>query len=128
MGFRSFIGNAFSSGLKTVTDVGAKAITGPVKDISGTAKDVTGIRKDLVETKLAEYKVEEHFSLIQKAGLEDVKTYDPKTRNVIRKAMEHNLDHILRWPLFTVGSASLLFLILRVLGIDLSKWISRLLW
>ena len=76
MGLRSFIANVFSSGVKTITDAGAKAVTGPAKDISGAAKDVTGIRKDLVETKLAQYKVEEHESLIQKATFEDVKDYD----------------------------------------------------
>jgi hypothetical protein len=52
--------------------------------MSGTAKDVTGVRRDLVETKLAQLRVEEHESLIQKATVEDVKKYDPKTRRVIR--------------------------------------------
>ena len=60
MGIRSFLGNAFSSAFSVVTGTGAKAITGPAKDISGAAKDVTGIRKDLVETKLVQFKVEEH--------------------------------------------------------------------
>jgi len=60
MGIRRLLTRVFSSGLKVVvTDAGAKAITGPVKDISGTAKDVTGIRRDLVETKLTEKKLEE---------------------------------------------------------------------
>jgi len=54
--------------------------------MSGTAKDVTGVRRDLVETKLAQLRVEEHESLIQKATVEDVKKYDPKTRRVMRAA------------------------------------------
>jgi serine/threonine-protein kinase len=37
----------------------------------------------LVETKLAEFKVEEHDSVIQKATLEDVQSYDPKSRRII---------------------------------------------
>ena len=92
MGIRNLLSNALSSGVKALTDIGAKAITGPAKDISGTAKDVTGIRKDLAQTKLAQVKVKEHESLIQKATLEDVKDYDDKTRRVV-KAATSSLNH-----------------------------------
>lgn len=86
MGLHDFIATiakAFSSSLTTITNVGPKAFTGPVKDISGTAKDVTGIRKDLVETKLAEKKLEDQESLIQKATLEDVERFDAHTRRIL---------------------------------------------
>jgi predicted nucleic acid-binding Zn-ribbon protein len=68
--------------LSIVTDTGTKAVTGVVKDVSGTAKDVTGIRKDLVETKVAQIKVEEYESQIQRATLGDVKKYDQKIRDL----------------------------------------------
>lgn len=86
MRFWQLITRAFSSALTTITKAGTKAVTGPLKDISGAAKDVTGIRKDLVETKLAQYRLEEHESLIQKATLSDVKRYDERTRRVVRAA------------------------------------------
>jgi hypothetical protein len=78
MGFRSFISKIFSSAAESITEGTAKTVSGVVKDASGTAKDVTGIRRDLVETKLAQFKVEEHESLIQRATLDDVKEFDGK--------------------------------------------------
>src|SRR5271157_3947710 len=83
MGLRTTISRVFSSLLKGVTALGAKAVTGPIKDVSGAAKDVTGIRKDLVETKLAQYEVQQHESLIQKATLKDVETYDDNLRHLL---------------------------------------------
>jgi|SRR5580704_10618763 hypothetical protein len=65
-----------------LVNFGAKAVTGPVKDLSGAAKDATGIRKDLVETKLAQLKLESEESLIQRATLDDVKEYDPKRKRI----------------------------------------------
>ena|SRR5215831_6009828 len=78
MSIRAWFGNLVSSGMKVITDSEVKVITGPVKDLSGTAKDVTGIRRDLVETKLAEKKLEEQNNLIHRATLDDIKVYDPK--------------------------------------------------
>src|SRR5437870_9903886 len=60
-----------------------RAVTGPAKDFSGTAKDVTGVRRDLVETQVGEKKLEEYENQIQKATLDDVTSYDPKTRRII---------------------------------------------
>jgi hypothetical protein len=76
MGLRDILAGALSAGLKAVSNVGAKSVTGPLKDVSGAAKDVTGIRKDIVETKLAEIKVEDHESRITRPTLEDVKKFD----------------------------------------------------
>jgi hypothetical protein len=115
MGIRSFLGWAFSSALKGATIAGAKAITGPVRDISGTAKDVTGIRKDLVETKLAQYKAEEYESLIQKATLDDVKKYDPKTQRLVQSVRKNEGPNLGAgpsaplWSSFRAGLAALVF-------------------
>src|SRR5437773_1660240 len=79
MSIRSFLTKA----LGVVTDTGTKAVTGVVKDVSGTAKDVVDIRKGLVETKIAQIKVEEYESQIQKATLEDVKKYDPRIKTLL---------------------------------------------
>src|ERR1700730_5642528 len=88
MGLRGFFATVLSSGMKVITNFGAKAVTGPVKDVSGTVKDVTRVRRDIVETKLAQFKLEEHESLIQNATLNDVESYDPKTRRIIRSVNE----------------------------------------
>lgn len=91
MGFRALLGKAISSTGNFLTSFGAKAVTGPIKDVSGAAKDVTGIRKDIVETKLADLKLKQEESLIQKASLDDVAKYDPKhrdLRNVIGLELE----------------------------------------
>src|SRR6266567_706547 len=83
MGIRRFVTKA----LGIVTDTGTKAVTGVVKDVSGTAKDVTGIRKDLVETKVAQIKVEEHERQIQRATLADVEKYDQSRGKLKTSAM-----------------------------------------
>jgi hypothetical protein len=86
MSICGFLRRALSLGLRGLTSVGVKAVTGPAKDASGMARDVTGIRKDIVETKLAQLKVEEHDSVIQKATFEDVKDYDLKVQRIISRA------------------------------------------
>lgn len=63
MGFSATISAWLKSTLNAVTGSAVKTVTGPIKDVSGTAKDVTGIRKDIVETKLAQIKLEEQESL-----------------------------------------------------------------
>ena len=87
-GFWNAIAKVFGSTVRVITDLATKAVTDAVKDASGIAKDVTGIRRDLVETKLAQYKVEDHESLIQKATLDDVKEYDNTFRSLKRKIAE----------------------------------------
>lgn len=71
------------SAVGAIGAAGAEAVTKPVKDITGAAKDVVDIRKDLVETRLAEKRLENEERLIHKATLEDVKRYDSKTRNLL---------------------------------------------
>jgi hypothetical protein len=85
MGFRSFFSKLFSSAAESVTKGTAKTVSGVVKDVSGTAKDVTGIRRDLIETKLAQYKVEEHESMIQRATLDDIREFDAKFRELSKR-------------------------------------------
>ena len=84
MGIRSLASRILGSVVSGLTGAGAKIVTGPVKDISGTAKGVTGIRRDLVETKLAEFRVEEHERVTQRATFEDVRRYDPKAQRLIK--------------------------------------------
>jgi hypothetical protein len=91
MSICGFLRRALSLGVKGLTSVGVKVVTGPVKDASGTVKDVTGIRKDIVETKVARFKVEEHESVIQKVALRDAREYDPKLRRVILEARREEM-------------------------------------
>lgn len=60
-----------------------RAVTGPAKELSGTVKDLTSVRRDLVETKVAQKKLDEYEDQIQKASLDDVTSFDPKTRRII---------------------------------------------
>ena len=116
MGFRELMANAFSSGAQFIATNGAHGITGPVKDVSGAVKDVTGIRKDLVETKLAENKLRTEESLIQKATLEDVKLYDPRTRALL-SAIGRTYPDLTR-PISSL-SLLLLYLLLLLSGVFL---------
>ena len=60
--------------------------------VFGLIRDFVGIRKDVVETKKAKLDMrrlqdeqKERESQIQRAGLEHVKKYDPKTRKLLKK-------------------------------------------
>jgi hypothetical protein len=63
-----------------------KDVSGTANDVSGIAKDVTGVKKDLVERKLAEKHLTDEESLVSKPTLEDVKRFDPKTKQIVRAA------------------------------------------
>src|SRR5258708_9543813 len=84
--FRSLVGRLTASAIKNTT--------GAAKDVSGTVKDATGIRKDIVETKLAERKLEREESPIQLASLDDVKEFDPKYSAIRERILEHSADHM----------------------------------
>jgi hypothetical protein len=73
---------------------GAEAVTGPVKAVTGAAKNVVDIRKSVVETRLAERRLEHEESLIQRATLDDVKQYDPKTQRLVSAVKIYILSSI----------------------------------
>jgi hypothetical protein len=72
-----------------------KTATGVTKDVSGTAKDVTGIRRDLVETRLAERRLNREESPIQLANLQDVKEFDPKYEKIRSRARMYDLRRLM---------------------------------